>query len=161
MKYDKTVFSGKWFLSLLVLFIVHFSYGQKKGVDSPVHKAPHQRTEKHLVRYGIGSYYAKKFNGRRTANGEFYDGNKFTAACNVLTLNTWIRVTNLRNKRQVVVKVNDRLNSKNKRLVDLSYAAARKLGYIGEGLTRVKVEVVPRPRQQRLHTKTVHGTKAH
>ena len=160
MKYDKTVFSGKWVLSLVILLLVHFSYAQKKGVHSPVHKAPHHKTEKHPVRYGTGSFYAKKFNGRRTANGEFYDGTKFTAACNVLPLNTWIRVTNLRNKRQVVVKVNDRLNSRNKRLVDLSYAAARKLGYTSQGLTRVKVEVVPRPRQQRLHPKTVHGTKA-
>jgi len=94
------------------------------------------------IYYGTASYYAEKFNGRKTANGEIYDGTKFTAACNVLPLGTWIRVTNSRNKRSVIVKVNDRLHPKMKRVVDLSRAAAEKLGYIGRGLTQVKVEVL-------------------
>src|SRR5688572_10639892 len=62
------------------------------------------------VLYGTASYYADKFNGRQTANGEIYDGSKFTAACNVLPLGTWIRVTNMRNNRSVIVKTNDRLH---------------------------------------------------
>jgi rare lipoprotein A len=65
-----------------------------------------------------------------------------TAACNVLPLNTWIRVTNLRNSRAVIVQVNDRLHPKNKRIVDMSRIAATQLGYIGRGLTQVKVEVL-------------------
>lgn len=75
-------------------------------------------------------------------NGDIYRAEKFTAACNVLPLNTWIKVTNLRNNRSVIVKIKDRMNHKNKRLVDLSYAAAKKLGYLSKGLTRVKVQVV-------------------
>ena len=65
-----------------------------------------------------------------------------TAACNVLPLGTWIRVTNLRNGKSVVVKINDRLHSRMKRVVDLSGKAADKLNYIKSGLTRVKVEVL-------------------
>jgi rare lipoprotein A len=92
--------------------------------------------------YGVASYYADKFVGRETANGEHYSHIRMTAACNRLPLNTWIRVTNLRNKRTVVVKVNDRLHPKNPRVVDLSRMAAEKLGYIGYGLAQVKVEVL-------------------
>jgi rare lipoprotein A len=92
--------------------------------------------------YGTASYYADKFNGRKTANGEVYSHAKLTAACNVLALGTWIRVTNLRNNKTVIVQVNDRLHPKNKRIVDLSKLAAEKLGYISRGLTQVKVEVL-------------------
>jgi rare lipoprotein A len=94
------------------------------------------------VQYGTASYYGGKFNGRKTSTGELFDEKKMTCAHNTLPLNTWIRVTNLRNNKSVVVRVNDRLHPKNKRLVDLSKAAAAKLGYIGRGLTRVKVEVL-------------------
>ncbi|MBL7702059.1 MAG: septal ring lytic transglycosylase RlpA family protein [Ferruginibacter sp.] len=94
------------------------------------------------VFYGQASYYANKFNGRRTASGEIFDQKKLTCACNVLPLGTLIKVTNLRNRRTVTVKVNDRIHPKMKRVVDLSRAAAEKLGFISGGLTRVKVEVV-------------------
>jgi len=94
------------------------------------------------VYYGIASYYAEKFNGRPTANGEIYSSSKLTAACNVLPLGTWIRVTNLKNNKSVIVKTNDRLHARMKRVVDLSRAAAEKLGYIKRGLTQVKVEVI-------------------
>lgn len=96
------------------------------------------------VLYGMASFYANKFNGRRTALGEIFNQNKFTCACNVLPLGTWIRVTNLHNGKTVVVKTNDRLHPKMKRIIDLSRAAATKLGYVGRGLTRVKVEVLGR-----------------
>ena len=92
--------------------------------------------------YGTASYYADKFNGRTTANGEIYDGEKMTAACNVLPMGTWIRVNNLSNNRWVIVKTNDRLHARMTRVVDLSRAAAKKLGYISKGLTKVRVEVL-------------------
>jgi rare lipoprotein A len=60
----------------------------------------------------------------------------------VLPLGTWLKVTNLRNKRSVIVRVNDRLHPKNKRIVDMSKMAAERLGYIKRGLTQVKVEVL-------------------
>lgn len=92
--------------------------------------------------YGTASFYANKFQGRKTANGETYNHSKFTAACNLVPLGTWIRVTNLSNKKSVLLKVNDRLHPKNKRVVDLSLTAARELNYTNAGLTKVKVEVL-------------------
>lgn len=98
--------------------------------------------KKKIIKFGVASYYANKFKGRETANGEIYRNENFTAACNQLPLNTWIKVTSLKNKRSVIVRINDRLNSHNSRLVDLSRAAAQKLGIIGYGISRVKVEVL-------------------
>ena len=94
------------------------------------------------VFYGMASFYANKFNGRQTSSGEIFSQKKLTCACNVLPLGTWIRVTNLRNGRTVVVKTNDRLHPRMKRIIDLSRAAAVKLGSVGAGITRVKVEVI-------------------
>jgi rare lipoprotein A len=94
------------------------------------------------ILYGTASYYANKFNGRKTATGEIFSQEKMTAACNVLPLGTWIKVTNLRNGRSVIVRTNDRLHSNVKRVVDLSRSAAQKLNYISSGLTKVKVEVI-------------------
>ncbi|MBX9781933.1 MAG: septal ring lytic transglycosylase RlpA family protein [Chitinophagaceae bacterium] len=94
------------------------------------------------IQYGIASFYSNKFNGRKTANGEIFSQQKFTAAHNSLPLGTYVRVTNLRNKRTVIVKVNDRLHARNKRLIDLTKAAAQKLGFIKAGLVRVKIEVL-------------------
>ena len=93
---------------------------------------------------GTASFYANKFNGRRTANGEIFSQKKLTAASNTLPLNIWVRVTNLRNKKTVIVKITDRMHKNNKRLIDLSKAAARQLGYTGRGLTRVQVDVIGR-----------------
>ena len=94
------------------------------------------------ILYGTASFYSNSFNGKKTANGEIYSQKKMTAACNVLPLGTWIRVTNLRNGRSVVVKTNDRLHARMTRVVDLSRTAAEKLNYVRSGLTRVKVEVL-------------------
>lgn len=94
------------------------------------------------IQYGIASFYSDKFIGKVTATGEIYSNTKLTAAHNALPFGTWIRVTNLSNKKSVIVRVNDRLHHRNKRLVDLSLAAAKRLGYTKKGLTRVKVEVL-------------------
>ena len=94
------------------------------------------------VRYGLASFYADKFNGRPTASGEIFSQDKFTCACNVLRLGTWIKVTNLLNGKSVEVVVNDRLHPKMHRLVDLSKIAAKKLEFISYGVVKVKVEVI-------------------
>ena len=101
------------------------------------------------ILYGTASFYSNSFNGRKTANGEIYSHKKMTAACNVLPLGTWIRVTNLRNGKSVVVKTNDRLHSRMKRVVDLSREAAEKLGYVKSGLTRVRVEVIGKKKPEK------------
>ena len=92
------------------------------------------------IQYGIASFYDNKFEGRQTSNGEIFTQKKLTAASNTLPLNSWARVTNLSNKRSVIVRITDRMHPKNKRLIDLSRSAASKLAYIGKGLTRVRVE---------------------
>ena len=112
---------------------------QHKTSISPSKKTPTKKTQAH---YGTASFYANKFNGRRTANGDIFSQQKMTGACNIISLNTWVRVTNLRNKKEVVVKINDRMHRDNKRLIDLSRTAASQLGYTGHGLARVKVEVL-------------------
>ncbi len=100
------------------------------------------KTDKLRVQYGTASFYHDKFVGRKTATGELFRQDRFTAAHNTLPLGTYIRVTNMRNRKSVVVRINDRLHYRNPRLVDLSKAAAHKLGYVNSGLTRVKVEVL-------------------
>jgi rare lipoprotein A len=127
-----------FYVILFLFFICPLSVNAQK--DSAPDKVKPKKTTR--VFYGQASFYSNKFNGRRTANGETFDQKKFTCACNVLPLGTWIKVTNLRNKRTVIVKVNDRIHPKMKRIVDLSRSAAQKLGYISSGLTRVKVELV-------------------
>jgi len=102
------------------------------------------------VFYGQASFYANKFSGRKTASGEIFDQKKLTCACNVLPLGTWIKVTNLKNGRSAIVKINDRIHPKMKRITDLSRAGAQKLGYISRGLTRVKVELID-PKQAPQH----------
>lgn len=93
---------------------------------------------------GVASYYATKFQGRKTASGELFDNAAMTAAHNTLPMGTYIKVTNLRNNKSVVVRVTDRLHAANRRIVDLSQTAAKKLGYYHWGLCKVKVEVVPK-----------------
>ena len=94
---------------------------------------------------GVGSYYGEAFRGKKTHSDEVFDPDKLTAACNVLPLRTWVKVTNLRNHRSVRLWINDRMHPKNKRLIDVSARAARELGFYARGLTRVRVEVIAPP----------------
>lgn len=111
--------------------------------DSSVIKSPAPSSPKEIViKYGVASFYHDKFNGRKTANGNTFNTLKYTAACNVLPLGIWVKVTNVKNDKSVIVYINDRLHPKNKRLIDLSRTAARKLDFISKGLTKVKVEVL-------------------
>lgn len=105
--------------------------------------------KKPAILYGTASYYSNSFNGKKTANGEIFSQQKLTAACNVLPLGTWIKVTNLRNGKSVTVKINDRLHSRMTRVVDLSRTAADKLSFIRSGLTRVKVEVIGKTKPEK------------
>jgi rare lipoprotein A len=128
-----------FFKFLLLTVILGTSQLVQAQVDSTVAAKP---VKVKKVFYGQASFYANKFQGRKTANGEIFDQKKLTCACNVLPLGTWIRVTNLRNNKSVIVKTNDRLHPRMKRIVDLTRAAATKLAFIPSGLTRVKIEVL-------------------
>ena len=94
------------------------------------------------VSEGKLAYYGRKFNGRKTASGERFNAGALTMASNTLPFGTRVKVTNLANKRSVVVRVNDRGPSTPDRIGDLSLAAARKVGAIKAGTINAKLEVV-------------------
>ncbi len=96
--------------------------------------------ERPFVQRGIGSWYGKKFHGQRTASGEIYDMFKMTAAHPTLPIPSYARVTNLRNGRQVIVRINDRGPFHSSRIIDLSYTAALKLDYLRNGSAELEVE---------------------
>lgn len=103
-------------------------------------------TIKKFRQTGIASYYAKKFNGRRTASGERYSGRKLTAAHRTLPFGTLVRVADAKTGKWLVVRINDRGPYNRKRIIDLSYEAARQLGLTkGAGLLKVKIRVVEWP----------------
>jgi len=91
---------------------------------------------------GVATWYGRKFQGKRTASGERYDMYAMTAAHTILPIPSYARVTNLANGRSVVVRINDRGPFHSDRLIDLSYAAAYKLGYAVAGSATVEVEAI-------------------
>jgi rare lipoprotein A len=102
---------------------------------------PHKSLAPYRAR-GVASWYGRKFHGQRTSSGEIYDMYAMTAAHTTLPIPSYARVTNLANERSVIVRINDRGPFHSGRLIDLSYAAAYKLGYIGSGSTNVEVESI-------------------
>ncbi len=94
------------------------------------------------IQYGGSSYYAEKFHGKRTANGEIYDMYGVSGAHQTLPLNSIVKVTNLENNKKLVIKINDRGPFIKDRIFDCSYGAAVKLAFISKGTAIVKVEVV-------------------
>jgi rare lipoprotein A len=100
------------------------------------------------VEQGMASFYGNKFHGRRTSNHEVYDMYAFSAAHRTLPLPCFVRVTNLDNGKSVVVRVNDRGPFHSGRIIDLSYAAAAKLGFVRQGTARVEVRAL-RPGEER------------
>ena len=91
---------------------------------------------------GIASYYSKKWDGRRTSSGEKLSSKKNTAAHRTLPFGTLVRVTDPENCNWVIVKINDRGPHIKKRIIDLSWGAAKELGIIAKGLAKVEVEVI-------------------
>jgi rare lipoprotein A len=91
---------------------------------------------------GDASYYAHDFHGRKTASGEHFDMHELTAAHRTLPMGTRVRVTNLDNGRDVVVRINDRGPFKRGRVIDVSYEAAKTLDMVASGVAPVKVEVL-------------------
>lgn len=91
---------------------------------------------------GVASWYGPKFHGRSTANGEIFDMNALTAAHRTLPLPSFVRVTNLRNGRMLVLRINDRGPFVNDRIIDLSRRAAQLLGFRNRGTVRVRVEIL-------------------
>ena len=106
--------------------------------------APRELGEEHgdgLV--GMASWYGARHHGRSTASGQPFDMHQLSAAHRTLPLGTRVRVTNLENRRSVVVRVTDRGPFVPGRIVDLSYAAAKALDLVEQGIARVRLEVLP------------------
>ena len=100
--------------------------------------------DKPLTQVGYGSWYGKQFHGKKTSTGEIYNMYEMSAAHTTKELPSYARVTNLENGKSVIVRVNDRGPFLHSRVIDLSYAAATKLGYAGKGTARVRVERITR-----------------
>jgi rare lipoprotein A len=107
---------------------------------------------------GIASWYGSKFHGRRTSSGELYDMHLATAAHKSLPLPTYAEVTNLDNGRKMIVKINDRGPFHEDRIIDLSYAAAIKLGVDQTGTARIDVRAIDVKSSKRKSAKLADGT---
>ena len=104
---------------------------------------------------GKASWYGKKFHGKKTSSGEVYDMYQFSAAHKTLPIPSYIEVTNLANNKSMIVRVNDRGPFIGPRILDLSYAAAKELGFVSQGTTQVKIESITKivPSEQVLESK--------
>jgi rare lipoprotein A len=121
---------------LVILLLPIVTFGQKKKTKKEIPK----------VQFGTASYYANKFEGRKTYTDEIFRQDSLTGASNTLPMHTWVKVTNLRNHKFVFVRINDKMHPRNRRLIDLSRAAATVLGFAGKGLTRVRIDVFGKKR---------------
>ncbi len=119
----------------ILLFLVGTDCGGKRG--------DHQQKNKAEV--GMASWYGKKFHGKKTASGERFNMYAMTAAHKTLPFNSRVRVTNLDNNKSVKVRINDRGPWTKGRIIDLSYAAAKKIDMIEKGVVKVRVEVISLP----------------
>lgn len=125
---NKKLFVPVVFILLAVLFVASCA---KKQVIRPVHKE-----------VGIASWYGPGFHGRRTASGERFNQKALTAAHPRLPFGTMVKVTNLGNRKEVVVKINDRGPHIMNRVIDLSKAAARELDFMARGTAKVEIEIL-------------------
>ena len=106
-------------------------------------KKTHVEEQSHYTAEGVASWYGPGFQGRKTASGKRFNTHNLTAAHRTLPFGTKVLVTNLENDKTVEVEINDRGPVKRtKRLIDLSHAAAKKLGFASAGITKVRVEVI-------------------
>lgn len=130
-----------------VMFLLITACGSSKRFTSD-EKSDNYRENKNstngylLTETGEASYYADKFNGKKTANGETYNMFDLTAAHPNLPFDTEVRILNLKNNKEVIVRINDRMPNFKSRIIDLSYAAAKKIDMISDGITEIKLEVI-------------------
>ena len=111
-------------------------------VNGEVYVTHPPESAKEYTKKGIASYYHHKFNGRPTSTGEPYDSTLYTAAHKTLPLNSYAVVTNMYNKRKVIVRINDRGPFVRGRVIDLSYAAFSQIESPGKGVTKVELQVL-------------------
>jgi len=156
--------SGSFFILVLTLLCFNQIIAQKtvqkiyptslttiNYLDSDAVKKYHKKIDTHRIKIelnhiiGIASFYSANLDGTLTSTGEIFKNSKYTAACNLYKLNTLVRVTNMRNGRSVLVRINDRMHPnmlKLGRVVDLSAVAAKKLHLSSMGIVKVALDAV-------------------
>lgn len=108
------------------------------------------------IQFGIASWYSNEFHGKKTSSGEIYNKNDFTGAHRTLPFGTPVKVTNIKNGRTTIIRINDRGPKRMDRKIDLSYAAAEKLGMIRDGIARVKLEVLGEVESKVLYSNLIY-----
>lgn len=129
-------FCMKQFAGIMLAFAILTTANAQKEVSV---------SHKRKVIIGIASFYSTNLHDTKTSSGETYAHKNLTGASNNFKLHTWVRVTNLRNGRSVVIRINDHMHKRmatKGRVIDVSREAAKKLGFLSRGLTRVKLEEV-------------------
>jgi rare lipoprotein A len=122
--------------------------GAAPGKPASIHQAPVRTnnpapaTSGKPYQVGLATWYGKRAHGRKTCSGERFNMHSYTAAHRQLPLGSWVRVTNLSNRRWVIVRINDRGTLGHGRIIDLSLGAARALGMRSTGVERVRLDVV-------------------
>ena len=133
-------------LALIIVGIIgcgpSIAYGDYVKSDGMSRKEIEAIKNHPRVQIGVASYYGSKFHKKRTANGEIFNMYKVSAAHKTLPLGTKVRVINLENGRSLTMKINDRGPYVKGRVIDLSYKAAQKLGFVNQGTTKVRIEVL-------------------
>ena len=119
-----------------------YSKPNKVRKSTPSKRGAKTNKKHRKIMKGVSSFYAEDFHGKLTANGEVYDMYGVTAAHKTLPLNTVCRVTNLSNDKSLILRINDRGPYIKGRILDCSYGAAKKLDFIRQGTTEVKIEVI-------------------
>lgn len=117
----------------------------------------YKKTNNKSYQTGKASWYGKPFHGRKTANGEQYNMFQLTAAHPDLPMGTWVKVTNLRNQKSVVLRINDRGPFIDSRVIDTSYTAAEILGFREQGIVRVRLDVLPESNHEVILAKLSDG----
>ena len=134
------------FILIFALFIVScgssIAYGDYVDTTGWSRKQIESIKKHPQTQIGIASYYGKKFNKKRTANGEIFNMYKVSAAHKSYPLGTKVRVTNLENGKSIKLVINDRGPFVKGRIIDLSYRAARKLDFVNQGTTKVRINVI-------------------
>lgn len=126
---------------LLTLLVTQWAVADR-GTTASTDTASQAPEKAPFAQVGRATYYHKSLHGLRTATGERFDMHAMTAAHRRLKLGSYVRVTNLRNKRSVAVRINDRLPPRSRAIIDLSIKAARALGMFRRGVAKVKLELI-------------------
>ena len=138
---------SKFLLLVVCIFFADCTNSPRYGKSIGTRKKSNPRNLKSAKRVpkvitGISSFYGTDFHGKLTANGEVYDMYGLTAAHKTLPLNTTVRVTNLANNKSLILRINDRGPYIKGRILDCSYGAAKKLDFIIQGTTKVRIEII-------------------